>query len=44
MHRTTTLFAATLATSALAMTGDHVAPPFRGLYVPAKASCDAPVS
>jgi hypothetical protein len=45
MHRTTTLVlvAATLATSALAMTGDHVAPPFRGVYVPAKASCDAPV-
>jgi len=30
-------------TAALAMTGDSVAEPFRGSWVPAKASCDSPL-
>jgi hypothetical protein len=29
--------------STLAMTGDSVAEPFRGSWVPAKASCDSPL-
>ena len=29
--------------TALAMTGDSVAEPFRGSWVPAKASCDSPL-
>ncbi|MEO5883437.1 MAG: hypothetical protein ABIQ06_13550 [Caldimonas sp.] len=35
--------AALACSTALAMTGDSVAMPFRGTWVPAKASCDAPL-
>ena len=35
--------AALACSAALAMTGDNVAVPFRGSWVPAKASCDSPL-
>jgi hypothetical protein len=35
--------AAFACSAALAMTGDSVAPPFRGTWVQAKATCDAPL-
>jgi len=45
--RTTTFATAALAalacSAALAMTGDNVAAPFRGTWVPAKATCEAPL-
>src|SRR3982751_4898869 len=43
--RTTTFATAAIAalacSAALAMTGDNVAAPFRGTWVPAKATCEA---
>ena len=38
-----TALAALACTAALAMTGESVQPPFRGTWVPAKATCDAPL-
>ena len=35
--------AALACSAALAMTGDSVAEPFRGSWVPAKANCDSPL-
>ena len=35
--------AALACSAALAMTGDSVAEPYRGSWVPAKASCDSPL-
>jgi hypothetical protein len=38
-----TALAALACGAALAMTGDSVAEPFRGSWVPAKANCDSPL-
>jgi len=38
-----TVLAALACTAALAMPGDSVQPPFRGMWVQAKATCDAPL-
>ena len=46
MHRSSfpvLALSALACSAALAMTGDSVAVPFRGSWVPAKASCDSPL-